>query len=69
MSKPSKYGIHRRKFGGKLFKSYGIGNFFTSKSAAEATAKREREYGSDAKIVKVTGGWRLFLRDKPKRRK
>lgn len=58
------YGIHQRKFGGKLFKSYGLGGFFVSNEAAEILAKAEREWGSEARVAKVEGGYRVFLRDK-----
>lgn len=66
---PSKYGVHIRKFSGRLFHSYGAGGFFTGKAAADRMAKKEREWGSEARVVKVVGGYRLFLRDKPKKKK
>ena len=67
--KPSKYGIHKRKFNGKLFRSYGAGGHFKNKPAAEKLAKAEREYGCEARVVKVEDGHRVFLRDKPKKKK
>ena len=67
--KPSKYGIHKRKFNGKLFRSYGAGGHFTNKEAAERLAKAERGYGCEARVVPVEDGHRVFLRDKPKKRK
>lgn len=67
--KPSKYGIHKRKFNGKLFRSYGAGGFFTSKDAADSAAKRERDWAAEARVIKVEGGHRVFLRDKPKKKK
>lgn len=60
--KPSRYGIHKRRFGGKLFQSYGAGGFYVSKSAAKSAAKAERKFGSEVRVVKVVGGWRVFLR-------
>ena len=60
--KPSRYGIHKRKFGRKVFRSYGAGGFYVSKTAARSAAKLEREYGSEVRVVKLEGGWRVFLR-------
>lgn len=64
-NKPSRYGIHTRRFSGKVFKSYGGGGWFASKDNADSLAKKEREWGAEARVVKVEGGYRLFLRDKP----
>jgi len=71
----SRYGIHKRKFGGKIFTSNGLANFFTKKADANHLANAERKYAKSrgsvtlARIVKVQGGWRVYLRDEKRRKK